>query len=45
MWVRAHRREILLAALFFLITSTAFGAGYLFARDYTAAPIVIEKGS
>ena len=36
--------NILLAALFFLIASTAFGAGYLFARDYTAAPIIIEKG-
>jgi len=37
------KREVILFLIFFLISSLAFGLGYLYAKDHNIAPIVIEK--
>ncbi|OGY62833.1 MAG: hypothetical protein A2745_03515 [Candidatus Harrisonbacteria bacterium RIFCSPHIGHO2_01_FULL_44_13] len=44
-WFQEHKREIVLFALLFLISSISFGLGYLFARESNTAPIIIEKNS
>ncbi|MBI4159859.1 hypothetical protein HY504_01700 [Candidatus Wolfebacteria bacterium] len=44
-WGIAHYREIFLAILLFLISSLSFGLGYLTNREFSRAPIVIEKCS
>lgn len=42
-FLKRYRRELALAAAFFIATSLSFGLGYLAARDYNRAPIIIEK--
>lgn len=44
-WAREHKREIILFALLFLISTTSFALGYLFGRETSQTPIVIEKYS
>jgi len=44
-WVINHKRDIVLFLLIFLISSLSFGLGYLVNREFTRAPIVIEKCS
>lgn len=40
-----HERHIKIGILVFLITLASFGIGYLIGRDWTPAPIVIEKNT
>jgi hypothetical protein len=44
-WLVNHKREIVLFALFFLISTISFGLGYLVANQTNHAPIIIEKSS
>ncbi|MBI3088678.1 MAG: hypothetical protein HYY99_00215 [Candidatus Colwellbacteria bacterium] len=38
-----HQNHFKIGFLVFLITLVSFGIGYLIGRDWTPAPIVIEK--
>ena len=38
-----HQNHFKIGLLVFLITLASFGIGYLVGRDWTPAPIVIEK--
>lgn len=40
-----YRKEIILAAIIFLVASISFGAGYLANREFSRAPIIIEQCS
>ncbi len=40
-----HKKNIILFLLIFLISSLSFGLGYLVNREFTHAPIIIEKCS
>jgi len=43
-WFNQHKRDVFLGILIFLIATTAFGLGYLYAENTsTRTPIVIEK--
>jgi hypothetical protein len=42
-WVLEHSRELAIFAILFLVSSLSFGIGYLLARDFDQAPIIIEK--
>jgi len=42
--IKERKREIAFFVLFFLIASSSFALGYLYARDFEAIPIIIEKG-
>ena len=43
--IQKYKREILIFALFFLISSISFGLGYLAASETNRAPLIIEKNS
>lgn len=38
-----YKKEFILGAVIFLISSLSFGLGYLANREFNHAPIVIEK--
>ena len=40
-----HRKEIILAIILFLVSTTSFALGYLAHRSQDRAPIIIEKRS
>jgi hypothetical protein len=40
-----YRKEIIFALIIFLVASLSFGLGYLANREFTHAPIIIEKCS
>lgn len=40
-----QKREVILFLLLFLITSLAFGLGYLLAQEGDRTPIIIEKAN
>ena len=40
-----HESHIKIGILVFLITLLSFGIGYLVGRDWTPAPIIIEKNN
>lgn len=42
-WIKNHRKDILLFLLLLLISSLSFALGYLVNREFSHAPIVIEK--
>ena len=42
-WVGERRRKIILIAFAILIATLSFGLGYLTNREFSRAPIVIEK--
>lgn len=44
-WIEDYKKDIVLFLLIFLITSLSFGLGYLVNREFTHAPIIIEKCS
>ncbi len=44
-FIKNHKRDIILFLLIFLISSLSFGLGYLVNREFSHAPIVIEKCS
>ena len=41
--LKENRKNIILGLLLFLIASLSFGLGYLVNREFTHAPIIIEK--
>lgn len=44
-FIQAHRREVVLFILFFLVGTISFALGYLTAGQIIRTPIVIEKNS
>lgn len=44
-WLKENERNIIITLLIFLITTLSFGIGYLTNREFTRAPIIIEKCS
>lgn len=42
-WFITHKKEIIFAAIIFLVSSLSFGLGYLANREFNRAPIIIEK--
>ena len=44
-WLAEHKKDIFIFLIIFLISSLSFGLGYLVNREFTHAPIVIEKNS
>ena len=44
-YLKENRKNIILGLLLFLIVSLSFGLGYLVNREFTHAPIIIEKCS
>lgn len=43
--MRKWKREVVLAGIIFLVSSTSFGLGYLANSEMGRAPIIIEKCS
>lgn len=41
----AHKHELMLAGLLFLVATTSFGIGYLASRNNARPPIIIEDCS
>ncbi len=44
-WIRDNQKDILIFIVTTLLFSLAFGLGYLYARDFTETPIIINKCS
>jgi len=44
-WFRENQKNILLTFLIIIVATLSFGLGYLANREFTRAPIVIEKCS
>lgn len=44
-WFAEHKKEVVFAAIIFLVSSLSFGLGYLANREFNHAPIIIEKCS
>lgn len=44
-WISNHKKDVIIFFLIFLIASLSFGLGYLANRQFTHAPIIIEKNS
>ncbi|MGB7957273.1 MAG: hypothetical protein WCF77_00300 [Minisyncoccia bacterium] len=42
-WAIFYKKQLLFALIIFLIASTSFAFGYLANREWSHAPIVIEK--
>ncbi len=42
-YIKENQRNILLILLMILIATLSFGLGYLANREFTRAPIIIEK--
>lgn len=42
-WTRIYRKEIVFVVIIFLVAALSFGLGYLANREFSHAPIVIEK--
>lgn len=40
-----YKKELLIGVFLFLVSTTSFGIGYLTARAFNHAPIIIEKNS
>jgi len=41
--LKKYRKEWILGAIIFLVASLSFGLGYLANREFSHAPIIIEK--
>lgn len=44
-WGQCHRKEIIWGAVLFLVATVSFALGYLANREFSHAPILIEKCS
>jgi hypothetical protein len=44
-WKYEHKKELIFALVVFLVASFSFGLGYSANREYSYAPIIIEKCS
>ncbi len=44
-YIQEHRRDIVLFALFFLVSTISFSLGYIIAGQAQHAPIIIQKNS
>jgi len=42
-WAAFYKKDILFLLIIFLVASTSFALGYLANREFTHAPILIEK--
>lgn len=42
-WTTEHKKDIVIFILIFLISLLSFGLGYLVNREFSRAPIIIEK--
>lgn len=42
-WITEHKREAVIFFLVFLVSLLSFGLGYLVNREFSRAPIIIEK--
>lgn len=42
-WLINHKKEIIFWLIIFLVASISFGLGYLANREFSRAPIIIEK--
>jgi hypothetical protein len=42
-WFRNHKKTILLSVIGVLIILLSYALGYITARDFTNAPIIIQK--
>jgi hypothetical protein len=41
-WFKFHRREVILGAVIFLVSSLSFALGYLANREFNHIPIIIQ---
>lgn len=44
-WLQDHRKEVVLFALFFLVSTISFALGYIVAGETAQSPIIVEKSS
>lgn len=44
-WFKENQRDIMIAFLIIVVATLSFGLGYLANREFTRAPIIIEKCS
>ena len=44
-WYSAHKRDVVVGVLIFLIGTLGFGLGYLYAKESNRAPIIIEQAA
>jgi len=44
-WIKENQKNIILGLLLLLTATLSFGLGYLTNREFTHAPIIIEKCS
>ena len=44
-WTRIYRKEIVFAVIIFLVVALSFGLGYLANREFSHAPIIIERNA
>jgi len=44
-WYYLHKKETIFFLIIFLVSTLSFGLGYLANREFTHAPIIIEKCS
>lgn len=42
-WILFHKKEVIFAAIIFIVAVVSFGLGYLANREYNHAPIIIEQ--
>lgn len=42
-WLLNHKKEVVFALIIFFVSAISFGLGYLANREFTRAPIIIEK--
>ena len=40
---KKYKKELVIGMLIFIIATTSFALGYIFGRDSSRAPIIIEK--
>ena len=44
-WTRIYRKEIVFVVIIFFVAALSFGLGYLANREFSHAPIIIEKNA
>ena len=44
-WIHWYKKELLFGALIFVVATLSFAFGYLANREFTHAPIIVEKCS
>ena len=44
-WLLRYRKELIIGAAIFVVSTTSYALGYLSARDLSRTPIIIEQCS